>query len=72
MVKRYRCMPGDFDTRAVLLGQRIEESWESPVKALWQSNKRASEKRSRQNSAPLIGIGKNRIFSRSVRSHFQF
>jgi hypothetical protein len=42
-MKRYRVLAFDFDTRATLLQQKIEESWEPKVKESWERNKRSIE-----------------------------
>lgn len=38
-LRRHRCWGFDFDTRAVLLNTKIEESWEESIKHQWVANK---------------------------------
>jgi hypothetical protein len=38
-MKRYRVQTHDFDTRANVLNQKIEENWEDHIKEMWSSNK---------------------------------
>lgn len=40
LMKRYRILAYDFDARAHLLREEIQESWEEPVKEQWKTNKR--------------------------------
>ncbi len=42
-MKRYRILGIDFDTRATILKQEIQEAWEPHVKAQWQQNKESIE-----------------------------
>jgi|1185.fasta_scaffold10640_4 hypothetical protein len=37
--RRYLCLEADFDTRAVWLDMKIEDSWDEEVKALWRDGK---------------------------------
>lgn len=39
ILKRYRVLNVDFDTRATLLSQEIQDSWEPKVRELWHNNK---------------------------------
>lgn len=43
-MKRYRVLAFDFDSRAMFLRKKIEDTWESMSKEQWESNKKLIEK----------------------------